>query len=254
MLKFFRQIRKSLINKSRLTKYSLYAIGEIFLVVIGILIALQINNWNSQRKDREKERSYIISLLVDLEEDKKELDRFAEDVDLIWEKLMDLRQFYERDLTLPLNVDSLHLLHREAMRVRTWPHNDRTLNQLESTGEYILIRSNIGDSLSVYKTLVKGQKQQEEACREIHRNSNYFSNKFLHKHLSSNTNKEYISDGVLTGKHFPPIQDSDILKTEFFNYIDFYQGCMGYNLHVRARRISEFLERFIPYLKEEYEL
>ncbi|MCA0154403.1 hypothetical protein [Winogradskyella vincentii] len=50
MIKFFRHIRRTLINQNQMGKYFKYAIGEIFLVVIGILIALQINNWNEQRK------------------------------------------------------------------------------------------------------------------------------------------------------------------------------------------------------------
>ena len=59
MLTFFRKIRKSLIASSSARKYLLYAIGEIALVVIGILIALQINNWNEWRKDREKEKAHL---------------------------------------------------------------------------------------------------------------------------------------------------------------------------------------------------
>jgi len=51
MIKFFRNIRKSLISEGKTTKYMKYAIGEIILVVIGILIALQVNNWNEERKD-----------------------------------------------------------------------------------------------------------------------------------------------------------------------------------------------------------
>jgi hypothetical protein len=46
MLKFFRTIRKKLIEQNNVRKYMLYAIGEILLVVIGIFIALQVNNWN----------------------------------------------------------------------------------------------------------------------------------------------------------------------------------------------------------------
>ena len=46
MIKFFRNIRQSLIMENKTSKYLKYAIGEILLVVIGILIALQINNWN----------------------------------------------------------------------------------------------------------------------------------------------------------------------------------------------------------------
>jgi hypothetical protein len=50
MIKFFRRIRLDLLKKNKTGKYAKYAIGEIVLVVIGILIALQINNWNEDRK------------------------------------------------------------------------------------------------------------------------------------------------------------------------------------------------------------
>ena len=54
MLPFFRKIRYRLAEDNQFLKYSRYAIGEIVLVVVGILIALYINNWNEQRKEREK--------------------------------------------------------------------------------------------------------------------------------------------------------------------------------------------------------
>ncbi len=50
MIKFFRRVRQRLLSENKFSKYLLYAIGEIVLVVIGILIALQINNWNESRK------------------------------------------------------------------------------------------------------------------------------------------------------------------------------------------------------------
>ncbi|MBK7873993.1 MAG: hypothetical protein IPJ74_26755 [Saprospiraceae bacterium] len=53
MLRFFRNIRRRLLDSGSLRKYLVYAVGEIILVVIGILIALQINNWNEGRKDRK---------------------------------------------------------------------------------------------------------------------------------------------------------------------------------------------------------
>ncbi len=59
MLTFLRKIRKSLIESGSARKYLVYAIGEIALVVIGILIALQINNWNEWRKDREMEKAHL---------------------------------------------------------------------------------------------------------------------------------------------------------------------------------------------------
>ena len=72
MIKFFRTIRQNLLSENKLSKYLIYAIGEIILVVIGILIALQINNWN---ENQEKNKLFdIYSLIIsDLENDKQEL-------------------------------------------------------------------------------------------------------------------------------------------------------------------------------------
>lgn len=62
MIKFFRRIRQEMLTENKYTKYLLYAIGEIFLVVIGILIALQINSWNENRKNRNEEIAILQSL------------------------------------------------------------------------------------------------------------------------------------------------------------------------------------------------
>lgn len=69
MLKFFRTIRRRLLESGSLKKYLVYAIGEILLVVIGILIALQINNWNEDRKAKANEREYLKGIKRDLEQD-----------------------------------------------------------------------------------------------------------------------------------------------------------------------------------------
>ena len=74
MIQFFRRIRKGLLNEKRLGKYLLYAVGEILLVVIGILIALSINNWNEQLKANDLEAEYYCRLLEDLEQDGEQID------------------------------------------------------------------------------------------------------------------------------------------------------------------------------------
>ena len=63
MLTLLRKIRRSLIKSGSAEKYLLYAIGEIALVVIGILIALQINNWNQQRLSKQYEKKLLTELL-----------------------------------------------------------------------------------------------------------------------------------------------------------------------------------------------
>ena len=69
MIKFFRKIRKDLMEKNKTGKYLKYAIGEIVLVVIGILIALSINNWNENNKQRIKEKAILENLKTSLEDD-----------------------------------------------------------------------------------------------------------------------------------------------------------------------------------------
>ncbi|MGB5480873.1 MAG: DUF6090 family protein [Eudoraea sp.] len=66
MIHFFRQIRQRLLTENRFSKYILYAVGEIILVVIGILIALQINNWNEARKSRIVETVLLKTIKSDL--------------------------------------------------------------------------------------------------------------------------------------------------------------------------------------------
>ncbi len=68
MLHFLRKTRQGLIAKSKVYQYLTYAIGEIVLVVIGILIALQINTWNEERKERKQERKILTELLTSLEQ------------------------------------------------------------------------------------------------------------------------------------------------------------------------------------------
>jgi hypothetical protein len=67
MLRFFRAIRKKLNEQQNVRKYLLYAIGEILLVVIGILIALQVHNWNEDRNRQKEERHYLAALHTDFE-------------------------------------------------------------------------------------------------------------------------------------------------------------------------------------------
>ena len=71
MIKFFRTIRKDLMEKNKTGKYLKYAIGEIILVVIGILIALSINNWNKHTKTLDLEQVFLVDLKEDLNRNKE---------------------------------------------------------------------------------------------------------------------------------------------------------------------------------------
>lgn len=102
MIKFFRHFRKSLISEGKTTRYFKYAIGEIILVVIGILIALQINNSNENYKN-EKEASFQLSKLKDnLKADKFQLEKAISTDSTIIENLITCVKVLSNDEELSL--------------------------------------------------------------------------------------------------------------------------------------------------------
>jgi hypothetical protein len=74
MITFLRRIRQNLINSNKLSKYLLYALGEIVLVMIGILLALQINTWNENRKLKAKTKDYLLLLKEDLNKERENVN------------------------------------------------------------------------------------------------------------------------------------------------------------------------------------
>lgn len=85
MLRFFRQIRQRLITDNKFTKYLLYAVGEILLVVIGILIALQVNTWKEERENKSRQHAFYRSVMVDLKSDRSNI----EDLSAFYKKRID---------------------------------------------------------------------------------------------------------------------------------------------------------------------
>ena len=111
MIKFFRNIRKSLLTENRFNKYLVYAIGEIVLVVIGILIALQINIWNESRKNKENIERILKEIQQDLLNDIQEFGlgyEWAKRVDslnnLIIKKQINLKELNDNELSEIYNL------------------------------------------------------------------------------------------------------------------------------------------------------
>ena len=104
MIKFFRKIRYNLMGQNKTGTYLKYAIGEVFLLVIGILIALSINNWNEQRKREVLKENYIQSIKKDLEQDIFELNTHSEAIN---NSLKILNNLKNRLQNPSANVDTL---------------------------------------------------------------------------------------------------------------------------------------------------
>jgi len=109
MIKFFRHIRQTLIMENKTSKYLKYAIGEIVLVVIGILIALQVNNWNSNRLEAKKEKKVLQNLNEEFRRNKKNIQNFSASMDKCFNAnmlLLDLCDS-ENQAWQVVNVDSI---------------------------------------------------------------------------------------------------------------------------------------------------
>ncbi|MGW9685895.1 DUF6090 family protein [Flagellimonas sp. 2504JD1-5] len=104
MINFFRKIRKRLLSENRISKYLLYAFGEIILVVIGILIALQINNWNQNRLDRNFEKTMLKEVLSALESDREIYEIINFRMSQKKEGIQELLQMVASDATYPDTV------------------------------------------------------------------------------------------------------------------------------------------------------
>ena len=74
MIKFFRKIRQRLLTENKFSKYLLYAIGEIALVMIGILLALQVNNWNSNNQESKTLNGYLNNIVKNIKTDQENLN------------------------------------------------------------------------------------------------------------------------------------------------------------------------------------
>jgi hypothetical protein len=107
MLRFFRQIRQRLVTDNRFGKYLLYAIGEIVLVVIGILLALQINTWNEERKFRAQQYSLLRDLSADLQANLRELENGREMNSQFLNEYQSLARAIREDLPASPTIDSL---------------------------------------------------------------------------------------------------------------------------------------------------
>ncbi|MBK9177589.1 MAG: hypothetical protein IPM46_14905 [Flavobacteriales bacterium] len=168
MIKFFRHIRQRMIKENRVSKYLLYAIGEIVLVVIGILIALQINNWNNYTKDRELEEQYVSGLIVDLQADSLSINKLKVDSDEQVRRKEKLCEYLDGG-SFP--EDSIHHYFSKqwGMSVGFNP-TTTTFDEMKSAGRLNVIkdpalRSRIIKTYNKYQTFINGGQAYYERHR-----------------------------------------------------------------------------------------
>jgi len=164
MIKFFRRIRRDLVERGSMRKYAFYAIGEVVLVVVGILIALQINNANEQRLQRDREVGFLENLRSDSEINLAELNSFlAIRKDRIASAEQMVR-YFDGEPVEKLEDFVYHNIH-----VQLWQkfyQNNNTYQELVNSGNLgILSNASIKGALLDLELLYKKMKSDEDHMR-----------------------------------------------------------------------------------------
>ena len=142
MINFFRKIRKKLADDNKPLKYMRYAIGEIALVVVGILIALQINNWSKKQEDGLKEKEYLVLLTNEMKSEVQYFRELKDDFSAIDNSLKRITKLWQSNNG---NIkDSIQYLidYGAAGLKDPWYTEPVTWTLLQQTGDLTLIKDN----------------------------------------------------------------------------------------------------------------
>jgi len=168
MIKFFRKIRQRLLTENTFSKYLLYAIGEIILVVIGILIALQINNWKEHKQKEAQIKNALVALRNDL----------IQDTLLIRERLPFIKEQHQLNESLRTRVAKPRATLDTLLQIMRYEFNPNWSDQIiyNVNAYYSLNQTGLIESLSdALKTNIK----------------NFYNKKFFLKNRVEKTTSDY---------------------------------------------------------------
>jgi len=164
MIKFFRQIRQKMLTENKVSKYLIYAIGEIILVVIGILIALQINNNNEVKKQRDKELHYLENIKKDLYLNIAQLDDYIAIRTKAIESATIIVEHFEGKPITDYDAFSVHTI--DIYTWRKFFQTNNTFQELVNSGNLALISDDsIKNILLNMESLYKLMKDEEAHFR-----------------------------------------------------------------------------------------
>lgn len=172
MIKFFRHIRQSLIMENKTSKparttqsgrYFKYAIGEIILVVIGILIALQINNWNSDRQLRVQEQEYLTSLKNEFSINLDLLNQSIQDVEIQKQDIEALLQLFDKNVSDRTSDSTMaSLIYPVIAGYARYNPSTGVLTDVTSTGNLnLILNKDLRQDLAGFGTSLIDMKLQE---------------------------------------------------------------------------------------------
>lgn len=222
-MKIFSNIRQQFLIRNKFTTYLLYAVGEIFLVVIGILIAIQINNWNGNKIIRSEEINLLNSFVVDL---KNDIDLLEFNINRTREREARIDTIFEI-LSNPSDeyLNKFIRLQTDVMEDNYFIPNQGTFDQGVSTGvlKYIKNENLRGQIFSYYKK-ISSDKSDDNAIYKV-------TNDYIIPIIAEEILSKKIFIQLLTGKKS---NAPDLNLTEISKNPKYYRALI-YTLSDRAQ-------------------
>jgi hypothetical protein len=218
-------MRQNLLNEGKTARYLKYAMGEILLVVIGILIALQINNWNDARKIRANELHYLKNIKLDLIVNIKEMESYLADRT---EKISAAKRILGHFEGKP--VEDFSSFNADGVNIYSWQkfyQSNNTFQELVNSGNLAIISNDeIKNVLLNIESLYKKMKSEEDHFRFDTENMIYTPLYALMDLSPLVKNFEFTASGGQSG-------DATPLTEDFFNeYLKSQQLKNGFVLAV----------------------
>jgi hypothetical protein len=229
MIKFFSKIRYSLIEQNKSGKYFKYAIGEIILVVIGVLIALSINNWNENRKNSIKEIQFLEGFKNDLMANKTELNRVIRKAEITSNSSDSILKLKRRELE-SLGIKSFVRFMMDAAGFAVCQTQEGTIQGIMGSGNLdVILNDSIRLAIGSWQANLKDVREWEE----LDKNTYAIYNEYLENHLKLYTrgqeelpldefkmsmllNDNLFLNRIATQKRFPKILN-DLYRKKLLN-------------------------------------
>ena len=241
MIKFFRKIRQKLLSENKFSKYLLYAVGEILLVIIGILIALSINNWNEHRKLKIEEQSSLKDLRGEVASNIEALEHALKIHQISYEKGLKFNELFNNRAAFEVMPDSVFIDDFFKMvNPNTFDPRLGILNSLISSGKI----NNISNKELMY-SLSSLEDQIKDALEDQEKIDNTFDDYIRSIYINTSS----IVDGKNQGSNHKARYDNSEFRIMVKRLFLTYRG----NGLIEERELLETLNHILTLIDQEVE-
>ena len=248
MIRIFRQARRMTTSRKHFRKFLWYSLGEIFLVVIGILIAIQVNNWNEDRIERREIHAYARALASDLRDDIAAVRVSAYQArNVVFQIDKMVAYLHERSFDSISNIDLYR--HVWSMGYRPFVFNRASLDPMKSSGALREVRNQeLARKISEYEGLAYHLEEDQLSDSRNARDANLATNKVINRNIPNR---------AAVYEYFTAASDAEKFRESFLEFpsTELYQRIEQNDLGLVAtdmRDVEEMVNVLISYRSDLY--